>query len=102
MADSYYHEPPEELGPDVRDVARALQTTIEELEAVNWYHQRAAVCADEQLRDILLHHRDEEIEHAVMGIEWLRRRIPKFDEELRTYLFAEVPVVEAEEAATMG
>ena len=95
-----YHEPPAELSAEARDMHRALSSTIEELEAVAWYHQRAEVCADEGLRAILLHNRDEEIEHAAMGLEWIRRRIPKFDEELRTYLFTSGPIHALEEEAT--
>ncbi len=97
-----YHEPPDELSAEARDMHRALSSTIEELEAVAWYHQRAEVCADEGLKAILLHNRDEEIEHAAMGLEWIRRRIPKFDEELRTYLFTSGPIHALEEEATGG
>ena len=97
-----YHEPPAELSAEARDIHRALSSTIEELEAVAWYHQRAEVTPDEDLRAILLHNRDEEIEHAAMGLEWLRRRIPKFDEELRTYLFTSGPIHALEEEATGG
>jgi hypothetical protein len=95
-----YHEPAGELSADARDVHRALTTLIEELEAVDWYHQRADVTSDDDLKAILLHHRDEEIEHAAMALEWLRRRIPKFDEELRTYLHTTGPITEVEEGAT--
>jgi ferritin-like protein len=92
-----YHEPPAELSAETRDIHRALASLMEELEAVDWYHQRVDVCQDDDLRAILAHNRDEEIEHAAMALEWLRRKMPKFDEELRTYLFKEVPVVEIEE-----
>jgi hypothetical protein len=37
-----------------------------------------------------------------MVLEWLRRRDATFDEHLRTYLFTDVPITEAEEAATSG
>jgi len=93
-----YHEPTDELSASAREVHRALTTLIEELEAVDWYHQRVDVTGDEDLKAILLHNRDEEIEHAAMALEWLRRRIPKFDEELRTYLFTSGPITELEEA----
>lgn len=91
-----YHEPTIELPADVRDVHRAIASLCEELEAVDWYHQRVAVASDDQLRAILAHNRDEEVEHAAMTIEWLRRKLPKFDEELRTYLFSEAPITEIE------
>jgi hypothetical protein len=51
---------------------------------------------DESIKAILKHNRDEEIEHACMMIEWLRRVIPEFDEELRTYLFTDAPITEVE------
>ena len=38
---------------------------------------------------ILEHNRDEEKEHAAMVLEWIRRRDPSFDKELRDYLFTE-------------
>lgn len=97
-----YHEPPAELSTEARDVHRMILTLIEEWEAVNWYNQRADVTTDEELKAIELHHRDEEIEHAAMALEWLRRRIPKIDEELRTYLFTRGPITEIEEGATGG
>jgi hypothetical protein len=73
---------------------------MEELEAVDWYDQRAAAAGDDALREILIHNRDEEKEHATMTLEWLRRHDPAFDEQMRTYLFREGPIVGAEEEAT--
>ena len=90
-----YHETG--LSEDAKDVHRALASLIEELEAVDWYNQRADVTGNSDLKAILLHNRNEEIEHAAMALEWLRRRIPKFDEELRTYLFSSAPITEIEE-----
>jgi hypothetical protein len=89
---SDYHEPPEALPPEVRDAHRALTSLKEEIEAVDWYHQRVALCHDASLRDVLAHNRDEEIEHACMTLEWLRRSMPAWDEQLRTYLFKEGPI----------
>jgi uncharacterized protein len=96
MATIGYHEPPEQLTSHTRSVHRALLTVMEELEAVDWYQQRADVATDDELKAILIHNRDEEIEHAAMALEWLRRRVPKFDELLRTYLFTESPIVDIE------
>ncbi|MBN2289022.1 MAG: ferritin [Candidatus Glassbacteria bacterium] len=95
---STYHEPSQELPPEVRDTHRALASLIEELEAIDWYNQRASLTTDPELKEIVQHNRDEEIEHAAMALEWLRRRIPKFDEELKTYLFSSGPITEIEEA----
>ena len=78
---------------------RALTSLIEELEAIDWYQQRVDATPDEDLKAVLAHNRDEEIEHAAMTLEWLRRRVSKFDEELRTYLFTSAPITEVEEGA---
>jgi ferritin-like protein len=94
-----YHEPPDSLSPEVRDQTRALTSLKEEIEAVDWYTQRAACCQDDELRAILIHNRDEEIEHACMTIEWLRRRVPAWNRQLETYLFTKTPIVGSERAA---
>jgi ferritin-like protein len=70
---------------------------MEELEAVDWYDQRVDAAHDEELRAILAHNRDEEKEHAAMVLEWLRRRDANMDEQLRTYLFTDKPILDAEE-----
>ena len=86
---SNYHEPAEELSKETRDFSRALNSLKEEIEAVDWYQQRVDVTSDNQLKTILEHNRDEEIEHACMTLEWLRRNMPGWEEELRNYLFKE-------------
>jgi len=91
-----YHE--SGLSQDAQEIHRALASLIEELEAVDWYNQRVDVTKDEQLKAVLAHNRDEEIEHAAMALEWLRRKLPSFDEELRTYLFTSAPITEVESA----
>jgi uncharacterized protein len=96
-----YHEPVDRLRPETMDHHRAIISLMEELEAVDWYDQRVDATDDEELRAILAHNRDEEKEHAAMTLEWLRRRDPKLDEELRTYLFTDGPVTEVE-AVAMG
>ncbi len=95
---SSYHEPVEELKSKDRDFSRALNSLKEEIEAVDWYHQRVVTTTDEELKKIVAHNRDEEIEHAVMMIEWLRRNMPGWDKELRTYLFTDTPVTELEDS----
>jgi ferritin-like protein len=77
--------------------SRALKSLQEELEAVDWYNQRVEVTKDDQLRRILAHNRDEEIEHAMMALEYLRRINPVFDKHMRTYLFTEGDILEIEE-----
>jgi ferritin-like protein len=88
-----------DLPVDVIDRHRAIVSVMEELEAIDWYDQRAAATADPDLAAILVHNRDEEKEHAVMTLEWLRRRDPVLDRMLRTYLFSEADILDIEEAA---
>ena len=93
---SEFHEPPEELEESTRSYRRALNSMMEELEAIDWYQQRIDATEDEQLRKILDHNRDEEIEHACMTLEWMRRNMDGWDEQLRTYLFTEGEITELE------
>jgi hypothetical protein len=97
-----YHEPEQSLSEHTRDLHRALTSLKEEIEAVDWYQQRADVTPDAELKAVLIHNRNEEIEHACMVLEWLRRNSPDFDEHLRTYLFTEAPITEVEEQAEAG
>jgi ferritin-like protein len=92
-ASAELHESEDRLGPEVVDVHRALVSLQEELEAADWYNQRARASDDAELTAILEHHRDEEKEHAAMLLEWLRRRDPALDRHLRTYLFTERSIV---------
>jgi ferritin-like protein len=92
MASVGYHEPVEELSRETRDMHRAIVSLMEELEAVDWYNQRAAACNDEELKAILAHNRDEEKEHASMVLEWIRRKDPVFSRQLKDYLFTEKPI----------
>jgi hypothetical protein len=98
MAD--YHEPYEALPEDARDVHRALTSLKEEIEAIDWYNQRVVLCSDPDLRTVLEHNRDEEIEHACLTLEWLRRKMPGWDKNLRRFVLSEASIAElAEEEA---
>jgi ferritin-like protein len=87
-----YQEDARELSVAVRDMHRAIESLKEELEAVDWYHQRVDVCHDPELKAILAHNRDEEKEHASMILEWIRRQDPRFSDELKDYLFTDRPI----------
>lgn len=100
MADQY-HEPVEFLDEKTMNITRALSSLREEVEAVDWYHQRVIATKDESLKAIMAHNRDEEIEHVCMALEWLRRNMDTWDEELRTYLFKEGDITGLE-AEAMG
>jgi uncharacterized protein len=94
-----WHEGYDKLSEETLNFSRAIKSVMEELEAVDWYNQRAAVTSDKQLKRILEHNRDEEIEHAMMALEYLRRVNPVFDKHMRTYLFTEGDILEIEESA---
>ena len=94
-----WHEDYDKMSELSLNFSRAVKSVQEELEAVDWYNQRAQATSDEQLRRILEHNRDEEIEHAMMGLEYLRRISPVFDKHMRTYLFTDGDITEIEEQA---
>jgi uncharacterized protein len=96
------HESADSLGPEVIDQHRATVSIMEELEAIDWYNQRVHASSDPALVAVLAHNRDEEKEHAVMTLEWLRRHDSVFDSHMRTYLFTDVPIVEVEAEAEAG
>jgi hypothetical protein len=99
---SEYHEQEEKMDEKTLDTARILNSLKEEVEAVNWYNQRASATNDPEVKAILEHNRDEEIEHAAMALEWLRRNVPAWEEELGTYLFTNQPITEIEEEGEEG
>ena len=83
------HEDRKKLSSKTLDLKRAIDSIKEELEAVDWYNQRADATEDENLKKILIHNANEEKEHAAMLIEWLRQNDETFDKELKDYLFSD-------------
>jgi ferritin-like protein len=102
VASEGYHEPLDLLDPATMDRHRAIQSLAEELEAIDWYDQRVVATADETLAAVLAHNRDDEKEHAAMALEWLRRRDPELDAQLRKYLFTTDPIVSLSPDAPAG
>jgi uncharacterized protein len=102
MASEGLHEPEERLTAATRDMHRAVVSLMEELEAIDWYQQRVDATEDTELREILGHNRDEEMEHASLLLEWIRRRNPSFDARLRPRLFVEGPIVQHEQSLEGG
>ena len=102
MSSDSLHAPRERLSAKTLAMHQAITSLMEELEAVDWYRQRADDCDDPALRAILLHNMREEIEHAAMALEWLRRNDDHFDKELREYLFSEGDIAALEQEATKG
>jgi ferritin-like protein len=99
MSSESLHEDAAKIGPDAIDKHRAIASIMEELEAVDWYNQRAKATTNRELKAILEHNRDEEKEHAAMALEWLRRNDSKMAEHLKTFLFTDGPITGIE--ATM-
>jgi uncharacterized protein len=100
MSSEGLHAPRERLTKETLAHHQAITSVMEELEAVDWYRQRADDCDDKALKEILLHNMREEIEHAAMALEWLRRNSEHFDKQLRKYLFTEKDIVSVEHAET--
>ena len=86
------------LSAGTQDIHRALASMQEELEAIDYYQQRMEKSEDSELRALLEHNRDEEIEHAAMLFEWLRRNVPEFDKQAGTFLFSKGSLTHQEEA----
>lgn len=102
MSSESYHEPIELLSEPTKNMHRALVSLREELEAVDWYQQRAEACSDTDLAGVLTHNKNEEIEHAMMTLEWIRRHNPVFDENLKTYLNTSGPITDVEKQTVAG
>jgi uncharacterized protein len=96
------HDSPERLGPETIDRHRAIVSVMEELEAIDWYDQRAKASDDDALREVLEHNRDDEKEHMAMALEWLRRHDAVLDDELRRYLFTEGSITAKEDEPVAG
>jgi uncharacterized protein len=102
MANSVgYHESEDKLKPETQDKHRALTSMMEELEAADWYDQRVDAAIDVELKEILAHNRNEEVEHFTMLLEWFRRRDAKMSGELQRRLFTTGSIT-AQEAADEG
>lgn len=96
MGHEGFHEQYNELTDRTRHLHRAIISLVEELEAVDWYNQRADACKDSELKAILEHNRDEEKEHAAMLFEWIRRNDDAFSKEMKEYLFTDKPITQLE------
>jgi hypothetical protein len=102
MSSEDLHVPREVLSQEARLLHYAIVSLMEELEAIDWYRQRADDTEDNQLREILLHNMREEMEHAAMVLEWIRRRNSDFAEPLKTSLFTDAPITGIEKAVEEG
>jgi hypothetical protein len=92
MSSESLHAPRDRLGKKTISMHQAIASLMEELEAVDWYRQRADDCEDDALKEILLHNMREEMEHAAMVLEWIRRNDEDFARELKDNLFKDGPI----------
>jgi ferritin-like protein len=97
MSSEGLHVPREALSRETLELHYAITSLMEELEAIDWYRQRADDTKDPELKAVLLHNAREETEHAAMVLEWIRRNDVTFDKELREYLFQKGSIVGREE-----
>jgi uncharacterized protein len=102
MSSEDLHIPRERLSPEARLLHYAIVSLKEELDAVDWYRQRADDSEDAALKAVLLHNMRDEIEHASMLIEWLRRNNSDFAKMFDTYLYTEAPITAVEAADKPG
>jgi uncharacterized protein len=102
MSSESYHEAIELLSEDTKNMHRAIVSLKEELEAIDWYQQRAEACSDDELSSVLIHNKNEEVEHAMMTLEWLRRKSPVFSKNIDTYIKSSGPITEVEKEMTSG
>jgi hypothetical protein len=100
MSSEGLHVPRERLSPRTLNLHYAMTSLIEEFEAVDWYRQRADDIEDPELKAIVLHNANEELEHASMVLEWIRRQDPQLDVQLREYLFTDTSITGREEDAS--
>ena len=96
MSSENLHAPRERLSPETLNLHFAIASLMEELDAIDWYRQRADDAEDQTLKELLLHNMHEEMEHASMLLEWIRRRDADFERFLKIYLFSEGSILQEE------
>lgn len=99
MGFDQYHEPANELSPEVRTFARMIASLTEEAEAIGWYEQRLALETDAEARAVMQNSQQEEFKHFGMDLEFLLRRKRKWRVALQDILFKEGDIVEHGEEA---
>jgi len=100
MSSEDLHAPRSRLTSETLTHHYGIVSLKEELDAVDWYRQRAEDCDDDALKRILLHNMREEMEHSCMILEWLRRNVPEWAEQMDAYFYSKASITEVEEAET--
>jgi hypothetical protein len=92
VAHDSLHAPRERLSDATVASHQAITSLMEELEAIDWYRQRADDCEDDELRAVLIHNMRDEMEHAAMLLEWIRRSDAHFAAQLDKFLHLDGPI----------
>ena len=78
----------EDLSDKIKNLSRARQSLIEEMEAIMFYDEREDATTDKNLKEIIIHNRDDEKEHFSLLLEYLRRNDLELDREMKEILFS--------------
>jgi len=89
MSNDDLHEPREFLTVETITTHQAIVSLMEELQAIDWYRQRVDNCHDAELKAVLVRSMNDEMEHAAMLVEWLRRNVAEFATQLDKFLKCE-------------
>lgn len=80
------------LSAPTLDMHRALTELAARVGALDALNQRHEACTDPELKLVLAHQRDSTRQHMAMLFEWVRRRDPKLDKEMKAALFKAGPI----------
>jgi hypothetical protein len=69
MTSEDLHAPRERLADETIAAHQAIVSLMEELQAIDWYRQRADDCDDAQLKAVIVHNMNDEMEHAAILVE---------------------------------
>ncbi|MEM0201635.1 MAG: hypothetical protein QW774_02510 [Candidatus Micrarchaeaceae archaeon] len=76
------YEENKDISDKTKNINRARQSLVEELQAMMWYDERIDATKDESLAKVLKYNRDDEKEHASLLIAWLIKHDEVFAKEL--------------------
>lgn len=77
------YEENKDLDSKTKDLSRARQSLIEEIQAMMWYDERISATKDKTLAKVLAYNRDDEKEHASLLTAWLVKHDPALKKELK-------------------
>jgi len=92
MTQEHVVEPRDYLNAQVLDMHRALTTLSAKIEMLDLQNQRIEVCTDPELKLVLASQRDGLRKHIAQLLEWVRRRDPKLDKDMKETLFKAGPI----------